>query len=465
MSVSRCLGALALLAMGTLSFGACSSGGAEPEPEAVGSVNEGIGWSCTASAPSRTVIGGFGVRYTSAATYSDCFKGKVVEIDNYRLNYAVGGYTKVSWAEAAPATQADCANSTVGAYLARWDDPSQSWVRVVAKGAHGEWPNDGIDSDIDLPPKQPNDAITGPLQPLPKDPGLFGPITKVPFNRCTPPAVYFYGDDMRSGTYKIIASARLNGTELHSVAFTSVAGTCGATEGAQCCNGGLQCTPFSNCNPATNRCDGCGTPGQACCSDTADIPGGCALDSNCKSSKCVACGGPGQACCTYPDTNPVQTYCDDRDTCSTRTGKCEASCGRFAGDRCCPSGIQCSGSATCDAASQICKSGTVTPPVNPPVNPPVTPTGPSCYAEGHGCTPGRGSGCCQAITKDLTCNPLNSLCASNPNDSPTHRATNCDEPGDPCCADLGDGPFGGLGGCDPVFYKSLHCGSDGTCAQ
>jgi len=449
MSLSARLGGFVLVVGSALSFGACSAGGVgsagdEPSPEAVSSAQEAIGWSCGTADPSKKVTGGFATRYVSESTYSDCYKGKVVEIDNYDRKYIVGGYTKVSWGDE-PLSNEDCTSATVGAYLLRYGDDG-TWQRVISKSATGDLPGDDIPTDIEPVP------VNGPLIPVPKDPGLFGPISKTPFNpvvKCKPPVVYFYGDDMPLGHYKIVASARTAGKVLHSVAFQSVAGACGQSVGAVCCTIGDGCSYQAQCD-GSNKCAACGTAGKACCPVDNSNQYSCDANSLCNAKNtCQACGGVNQPCCDDSLTGPSASKCQGNGICNNRNF-CVAPappppCGKQ-GDDCC-SGGTCNPGLTCDFWSATCE-------------PPFNGGGPTCFAEGQSCT-GQGS-CCTSILKDLTCDPGSSICMSNPNDSQLHRATNCDEPDEQCCTDL---PQTNLGGCDATFYKTLHCTSKGTCAK
>jgi hypothetical protein len=234
------------------------------------------------------------------------------------------------------------------------------------------------------------------------------------------------------------------------VAFQSFAGSCGQSVGSSCCTIGDECSYQAECG-ASNKCVGCGTAGKACCPTNNSNQFACEANTICNANDaCQACGGVNQPCCDDSLTGASVTKCQGNNICNPKNW-CVAPaapphCG-LKGEDCCAGDNKCGVGLTCDFWAGSCQL-------------PYNGGGASCIAEGQGCS-AQGS-CCTSITKDLTCSPITSTCMSNPNDSPTHRATNCDEPGEACCRDL---PQTNLGGCDAVFYKSLHCGSNGQCTQ
>jgi hypothetical protein len=145
---------------------------------------------------------------------------------------------------------------------------------------------------------------------------------------------------------------------------------CGSA-GQACCDGG--CGTGARC--ASNTCEPCGGPGEACCitatacSDAGCCdngvctPAGSACPGNgglCKSSSCGgacpdggcgACGAAGQACCANIGcTASLELVCDTdggRNVCAV--------CGS-AGTPCCPaaSGVQCAGSGNVCSTSGTC---------------------------------------------------------------------------------------------------------------
>lgn len=446
MNRTQGIGGLLLLAASALTVAACSAGGPADEPatEVVGTSEEAIGWSCGESSPSKALRLGFAKRWVSPSTYSDCYKGLVVQVDAYDYKYAVGGYTKVSWGDE-PLSLDDCTGATVGAYLMRLGN--DGYERVVYKEANGDLSNDAIPSNIEPVPR----AAPIALVPAAGAGGLLPPRDQVvpwrPVAKCTPPAVYFYAGDMPPGHYKIIASARTAGKVLHSVAFESVAGTCGQSAGADCCILGDACGLKTTCD-ASNKCVSCGTLGKPACPVDAINYWDCHTGTvaNAKGI-CVACGEANQPCCDDSEAGSNLSKCQGSNTCSSKAKICVAPptpppCGGK-GEDCCSSG-SCDPGLSCYWGT--CKTT-------------YSSGGPTCGAEGQGCTQGS---CCRTEAKELTCDPGSSTCKFNPNDSATHRATSCDEPGEPCCVDLPQTKFGG---CDSVFYGNLRCNSGGVCAN
>lgn len=428
MNRAQGIGGLLLLATSALSFAACSAGGMadEPAPEVVGTSEAAIGWSCGTSNPSKAIRGGFASRWVSPSTYSDCYKGLVVQVDSYDYKYAVGGYTKVSWGDE-PLSLDECAEATVGAYLMRLEDGV--YQRVVYKEANGDLSNDNIPSNIERAPRAaPVTYLPAPLDPRDLvSPGNQSGIWRPPGPKCTPPVVYFYAHDMPPGHYKIIASARTAGKVLHSVAFESVAGTCGQSVGAACCILGDACGLNTTCD-ASSKCAACGTLGKPAC-PVDDINYWDCQPGTVRNAKntCVTCGDANQLCCDDSPTGSSLSKCKGSNTCN-KAGICvpppsPPPCGGR-GEDCC--------SGDCDPGLS-CYWGTCKTTYNPG-------GGPTCGAEGQGCTQGS---CCATEAKALTCDPVSSTCKFNPNDSTTHRATDCDEPDEPCCVDLPQSKFGG----------------------
>jgi hypothetical protein len=258
----------------------------------------------------------------------------VVQINKYSSLYAVGGYTEVSWGDDLPSRD-DCTGSTVGAYLLRHNEDTDTWEQVISKSANGDLIDDDVPSNIVGPPRQPAQkvaraasALTGALIPVPKDPSLFPPVTTLP--QCKPPVVYFFGSEMPPQyDYKIVASARLPGAVLRKVSFTSVAGTCGHEAGALCCTSGEPCMGGNICNASTKRCEQCGMDEQACCTSSLawicfdPYYSTCGADNICHHR---VCGEPGQQCC--------DGWCNG--TSCEADGKCKVPCGDL-NQSCCPS--------------------------------------------------------------------------------------------------------------------------------
>jgi hypothetical protein len=444
----------ALLATSLGVFAGCSSeAGVEPSGgEAAGSVAEELGYSCGSADPSKTVTRGFEKPYVSAASYSDCYKGVVVQIDGYDAKYIVGGHTRISWGDAVP-SNADCTSTMVNAYLMRLvhhpEDNSYEWVRVAYKEAHGDLLMDDVPSDIVGPPAQPKDlsgytTAGGGTTVAIKDPSIFGPPIKTP-PKCRPPEIFFHGHEMPAATFKIAASARSSGNVLHPVKFESIAGTCGQGPGKACCYSGEACGLGLNCNGSTKKCESCGTVNGACCAanDLADAE--CFSQAVCGGNgKCNACGGQGQPCCEQATVGQRGPF----DLCYGSGSKCVNNkcfvtvappCGGK-GQSCCDGRPNpCDGTLRCDFWTDKCQ---------PPWD-----GGPTCFSEGDKCS-GTQS-CCTGST----CDPFSSVCIRNPNTKPGYDNFACDEPGDVCCENLKGPNF-----CDSVFYPSLRCNSQNQCS-
>jgi hypothetical protein len=415
--VKRSVFLFSLVALGGLAGGACSVDTGEVEH--VDSVAAELGTSCGEDPASKVVSGGFSAKYTTAATYSDCYKATVVEMDQYAEAYKAGGYTKVSWGDAIPSDET-CTATTVTAYLFRQEGGVGSWKFVSKKSASGDLLNDDLPSDMVPPPAQPSPPRDGAVV-VPKDPGLFGPgPVRKPL--CVPPAVYFFGAETNyyKANYKIAATARApNGTTTKKVSFQSVAGTCGQALGDPCCLGdGLECKLSLQCDSASETCEDCGDRGEACCSGKTCATG---LDV-CDNGLCKQCGGTNQVCCAGGGC------LDAANTCTG--GKCKPKpvaqpkpvddgCGS-PGEGCC--NHYCDEGVVCVAGK--CK----------------TIPQELCVREGLAA---QGQGyCCSGLSYV----PATGRCAKNPNGN-----SKCDESNEYCCLD-------GLNYyCDTIYYKGLNC--------
>jgi hypothetical protein len=434
-TIGRAACATALAALSALSFAACSSDGDNDDVgrvEDVGFASEAINKNCSGPA-STTVNGGFAKAYTSDATYSDCYKGKVVEIDGYSATYAIGGHTQVRWAGAAPST-ANCLGSYLSGYL--FEQQGNEWVFIKSKAAHGDLLLDDQPGDVDRPPPQPLPDL--PVTPI-KPGDLGGPI-KGPPVLCGVPSVYFYTSDMVAGrNYRIAATARLPNGTTQKISFRSVAGTCGHASGDQCCTSGDRCDGGLECN-SQKKCTDCGGSGELCC-------GGSGCDSGslvCKSGSCTACGASGQTCCAGND-------CDGALTC--QSGVCKTPPCGGSGEMCC-AGNDCDGALTCQ--SGVCKT------------PPCGGSGQACCSSGAQCTGGLScqSGTCK--TAPQACGGLGAACcAGNTCISKSLACTSgvCSDPpefcavaGDHCCQEQ-QFPY-----CNNKYYSNINCNNQLTCS-
>jgi len=446
MKVTRVVRATLGAALGMLAAVACSSVDESGElgpgvSEDVGEVAGAINKNCWTTA-STTVKGGFASTYTSAATYSDCPRGKVVQIDNYSPEYAVGGYTEVRWAGPQPAAK-DCLGSLLWVYL--FEQHGDEWRFIKSKSAHGDLPLDKEPGDIERPPAQPGGPAPlpdGPLKPVtPGDLGGIGPGTPL---TCLVPKAYFFTDDMVAGrSYRIAVTARLGSTDgpTQKVSFKSKPSTCGQGEADECCTAGKACVDGLACG-ANGECESCGGSGELCCGTSCN-----SASLVCESGECKPCGGSGQNCCS-------SDKCNDGLTCSS--GTCKKECGR-SGQDCCSTG------SACESGSGLtCQSGTCKPK-------PCGGSGQDCCSSGAACSSGLTcqSGSCKKPAEPVCGGLLAKCCAgANPCD-PVFACIGgfcvnpdelCSVVGDHCCQD-GPSPY-----CITKYHSRLNCNNGLTCS-
>lgn len=382
-------------------------------PETVGEVSAAINKNCWKTA-SEIVEGGFASTYTSAATYDDCFKGKVVQINDYSPEYAVGGYTEVRWAGAQPSTK-DCLGSLLWVYL--FEKYGDEWRFIKSKSAHGDLTMDDEPGDVERPPAQPGSAPLPDIPVKPVTPGDLGGIIKGPALLCSVPKAYFFTDDMVAGrSYRIAVSARLGSTDgaTQKVSFKSKASTCGQEQGDECCTAGEACVDDLDCGKS-GKCESCGGSGEVCCGRSCD-------DGTlvCASGECTPCGRSGQDCC-------FNDRCNEGMTCSSGTCKKPA----------------------CGGSGQDCCS-----------------TGPACESgSGLTCMSGK---CNKKKVAEPTCGGLLAKCCAGANPCNTVFAcvagycVNPEEPcsvvGDHCCQDAAT-PY-----CNTKYYSQLGCDNGLTCS-
>ena len=441
MKLTRVVSAAACAALGVFTAVACSSVDEQGElgysaSEDVGEIAAPINKNCWKTA-STTVESGFASTYTSAATYDDCFKGKVVQIDSYAPEYAVGGYTEVRWAGAQPSTK-DCLGSLLWVYL--FEQRGDEWVFLKSKSAHGDLLYDNEPGDIQQPPGQPG-APQLPDSPLtPVKPGDLGGAIKGPPLLCRSPVAYFHTDDMVAGrSYRIAVSARLGSPEgaTQKVSFKSKASTCGQVRGDECCTAGDACVDGLDCG-SSGECETCGASGEICCGTSCD-----STSLVCSGGKCTPCGASGQECC-------FNDKCNAGTTCSS--GTCKQECGKN-GQACCSSGSACGSGLTCQSGT--CKTK------------PCGGSGQECCSSGSAC--GSGLTCQSGTCKKPACGGLLGECCpgANPCNSTSLACVggycnNPDEPcsvvGDHCCQDL-QFPY-----CNNKYYSRINCNNGLTCS-
>jgi hypothetical protein len=358
---------------------------------------------CATVGADVSVTGGFATTATSPQTYgtSSCTKARVIDINSYASTYAIGGSTKIAWADAVPTGSSACLALYLRADL--YSRSGSTWTYVKTKTSRGDYLLDQLPGDVVLPPAQPGapppppPPDDGPITPPP--PGTFPPVVTLPVT-CRGPAVYFYGADMDAGkNYRIVISARTTSsisaaTRKHSI--LSRAGTCGQNA-LVCCNSSV-CASGLSCQSGT--CRTCGALNEACCTgSTCDNTG-----LTCQSGVCKNCGGLNEGCC-------AGSTCDNTGlTC--QSGVCK-NCGGL-NERCCAGSVCDTGSLTCNS-SQTCVSAA----------PPCGTTGGACCAAPNRCTVD-GNSCIGNICQSTIglCNDVGELCCEPMGTGATQRWCN-----------------------------------------
>src|SRR5690349_18737596 len=92
------------------------------------------------------------------------------------------------------------------------------------------------------------------------------------------------------GCYSGLDKFRFGTVDASADAVESDAAEGCGTPGQSCCSGS-SCNVGAICSGTS--CLACGAPGQPCCGG-----GSCSAGAMCQGSSCIACGGAGQACCS-----------------------------------------------------------------------------------------------------------------------------------------------------------------------
>jgi hypothetical protein len=164
------------------------------------------------------------------------------------------------------------------------------------------------------------------------------------------------------------------------------------------CNGGLVCS--------LGHCGNCGSLGQVCCTNQTCGPGFVCANN------CQPCGGNGDLCC-------ANSTCDSGFTCMG--SHCQP-CGGL-NQACCMSGMQCSGTLTCNGTSCFCT--------------------PSCAGRACGADDGCGNPCqtgscsqsgTHCVSGECRCDGVSCSggCCSNNMCLPGDQTMNCGNNGNQC---------------------------------
>jgi hypothetical protein len=119
--------------------------------EDMGALSQAFGASsCGTAAADQTFTGHISPAHTSPSTYSTCFRGYVVDVNNLELAYTgLGGgggwdaHIAASWAGAVPTTQASCESAWGAAIF--YKKVGSSWVAQTGQlEAFGIWHPAGV---------------------------------------------------------------------------------------------------------------------------------------------------------------------------------------------------------------------------------------------------------------------------------------------------------------------------------